>query len=492
MNIKLTADDNIVVAYLESLWKSSRNQRKRRFDNNTFITNKKRRTINSDKLFFKDYIEHTINDILNQVICDLTVNNIKVDDNKLKQLQRLGFEVYNNIQLEDEVEMDGNNINVNEVYSFIKGTRIMKSQILKNISYSKILPKYKYGPTNDPYNFRYLINHHNTIKVLDRILCYNIIDSIKNNGPDKNIYISNFNKFSDNDNSNKETLYYANINTLSTNNIVLIDILKAYDSLEWDDIEDLLLTNLTRKSNSTIANELVTKYLIILKNRELYYNKIKVKIEKGIPTGLPSSTLVFLLCIEEIITRWLKKYKYTTNDFILNIFVDDIYIKMINIKEANNIISSLIDYLLNYNLKININKCKADLILGLNFKPILETDCYLGIPFTRNITKYSSIILDEYYKKHNFKMSWLDIYNELKNNKTENYKHYFGYFNYKLKPLLKYNNIESNQQNMLYFIKKNFFTWSEYFIYLFFTLSEYFIYLFQSLFSYMKSYIITN
>ncbi len=479
MNIKLTADDNIVVAYLESLWKSSRNQRKRRFDNNNSISNKKRRIINSDKLFLKDFVDNMVDDILNQVICDLTVNNIKVNDNKLKQLQGLGFEVYNNIQLEDDVAME-NNINVNEIYSFMKGTRIMKSQILKNISHSKILPKYKFGPTNDPYNFRYLINHHNTIKVLDRILCYNIINSIKNNRPDKNIYISNFNNFSNNNevNDNKDTLYYANINTLSTNNIILIDILKAYDSLEWDDIEDLLLTNLTRKSNSTIANELVTKYLIILKNRELYYNKIKVRIEKGIPTGLPSSTLVFLLCIEEIITRWLNKYKYTTDDFMLNIFVDDIYIKMINVNEANNIVLSLIDYLLNYNLKININKCKADLMLGLNFKPILETDCYLGIPFTRNISKYGSIILDEYYKRNNFKMSWLDIYHELKNNKSNNYKHYFGYFNYKLKPLLTYNNIEPNKENMLEFIKKNFFTWS-----------EYFTYLFQESMTYVKSYI---
>jgi hypothetical protein len=488
-NVKIEANDDIVIQYLEALWRSSKSnnfysneRKKRRFDSDDNISNKKSKIIH-------DYIGNIVDDILNDVINNITKKSkSQLVKHNLSELQKLGFEVYNNIQLEKEVDIHSDSdVDVDNINKFMKGDILTRKDIMKNISKSDIFPKYKSGNVTLPSNFRYLVNHHNTIKILDRIWCYDVITNMKENIPNKNIFISSVTGFSGfNNDDSKNTNYYADINTQSTDNIILLDIMRAYDSLEWDDIKILLLSNLTKKIDRCSANNLLNRYLVIIKNRILYYNGKIVKVEKGIPTGLPSSTLVFLLCIEEIINRWLAKYKFVINkDFILNIYVDDIYIKFICNDNINFIINSLIHELSLYNLNINIHKSKADNKLGLiNFSDIKETDCYLGIPFTRDITKYSQIILDEYYKKHLIKLSWSDIYFQLlnENHNSTKFKHLYGYITYKLKPLLKHNNIVFSHDNVLLFIKNNLFNWLDTFVYIFYGL---YLYLYNGLLSLM-------
>jgi hypothetical protein len=126
-------------------------------------------------------------------------------------------------------------------------------------------------------------------------------------------------------------------------------------------------------------------------------------------------------------------------DFRINIYVDDIYIEILNKEKANEIISSLIIHLEYYKLFINKNKTKADPNLNIECinNAIFSTDYYLGIPFTRDIKLYGKIILAELNKK--IHVDWNDVYNILSDDNPTLYKSICtGFFSYKLKPLYMY------------------------------------------------------
>ena len=384
----------------------------------------------------------------------------KVKSN-LMALRDVGFRVYHNITLEKEVNLQPKTVtddDILKVHEYKVGNYFTRKQLMTNIAKCTVFPKYKSGLLTEPSNFRYLVNHHNTIKILDRLWVLETMEKIGDNIPDPNIYKSNLVKnFSDN------IINTAIENTLSLDSIILLDIKRAFDSLEWEILEELLLANLTRKTNADIAKELVSQYMVILKNRELYYNNILINISKGIPTGLPSSNLVFTLAFEEIIFRWMNTNGYKNNrEFILNVYVDDIFIKMINLLKTNKVVSSLIDFLAVYKLFVNMEKSKAsyNLITYNNLDDMYhdittelkETDYYLGIPFTRNKKLYGELILKEFQTKK-FNMNWNTIYNKLTSDNDETTSVIFGFMNYKLKPLMNNPNIPNNKELVSKFIK---------------------------------------
>ena len=313
---------------------------------------------------------------------------------------------------------------------------------MKKISYCTVFAKYKSGDKSQPENYRYFINHHNTIKILDRIWYNEIITLIQYNLPNKDIFKLPLNKMT-------SIIDVVNNNTLSLQNVILLDLQKAYDSLEWDIIQKLLYNNLSKKMNSFYAADLVNQYMTIISNRIVRYNKKIVQIYKGLPTGLPSSSLIFTLIIEEIILEWLNSNNYIINiDFILNIYIDDFYIKIINLNKTKHIISSLIKILNKYKLIINYSKSKADITLNLSeFNVLTEKDLYLGIPFTRNIGLYKKIILEELYKKHKLTYSWSEIYDIISSDNHEKKSLLTGFMNYKMSPLM------SSSDNLITYIK---------------------------------------
>jgi hypothetical protein len=380
----------------------------------------------------------------------------------LAKLREIGFKVYHNILLEEEVNLIPKTVtsqDINNVYTFKTTNRLYINSLMKDISRCIIYPKYKYGDKTKPESFRYLINHHNTIKILDRLWCVDLLNKIKDNVPDQQIYkTSLIHRF------NSSTSDIAVQNTMSMNSIVLIDIIKAFDSLEWDVLENLLISNLTRKTCTDTAKELVEQYMIILKNREFYYNNQRITISKGISTGLPSSNLVFTLAIEEIIHRWFNKTKYENNkDFIMNVYVDDIYLKFLNKADANNIVTSLIQFLAEYQFYVNKNKSKAsrDLTVDISNK-LKPTDYYLGIPFTRDIKLYGKLILNE-FANNKLYLDWEEIYDELNKDSSNkevlhNQRIIIGFMNYKLKPFLNNDSTESPKEQIKNVIFNNWVT----------------------------------
>ena len=387
----------------------------------------------------------------------ISVNNkklfVKSVKANLKALRDIGFRVYHNIELEKEVNLVPKTVTNNQiqkVYDYKVGTQLTRNSLMKDISRCTIFSKYKAGDKKNPDSFRYLVNHHNTIKILDRLWCSEVINSCGTNLPNRMIFKSNLVK-----NFNPKILETAKYNTQTIDSVVLLDITRAFDSLEWDKLEELLISNLTRKINIEVATELVSQYMIILKNRELYYNSKRIHVSKGIPTGLPSSNLVFTLALEEIIYRWLYENNIQNNrDIVLNVYVDDIYLKILDKSRTKDIVYSLINMLTDYGLIINKSKSKADKKLGLDEieKELKEGDYYLGIPFTRNIELYGKLIFSEFQMK--MKKSWKEIYNILMDEDDEDRMKVFGFMIYKLSPLINKDNIDHN--DIIYFIKKHY------------------------------------
>jgi hypothetical protein len=391
---------------------------------------------------------------------DKTKFKTQVREN-LKKIREIGFRVYHNVGLEKEVNLNPSTVTnneINQVYNFKAGTGLSRNSLMKDICRCTIFPKYKSGDVTKPENFRYLVNHHNAVKIINRIWCMELIQKCGKNIPDNQIYKANLVK-----SFSGSIINTAVSNTQSIDNVVLIDISRAFDSLEWDVLENLLLTNLTRKINSETAKELVEQYMTIIKNRELYYNGHLIEISKGIPTGLPSSNLVFTLALEEILFRWLNETGYKNDkDFIMNVYVDDIYLKIKNTSEVNNIVNSLIKQLSTYQLNINKIKSKADESLKIStINVIKNTDYYLGIPFTRDIKLYGQLVLNE-FKTNKMNLSWGQIYDKLNSEDTpyEEISIIIGFMNYKLRPFLDLNSesnensntIESNREKIKKFI----------------------------------------
>jgi hypothetical protein len=439
MSIKLEASDKKVIDYLKELWNSN--------------------FIDEDIPVEEEEVELQLeqDNNIDEKKEDLTEFKKEVKS-KLQALRDVGFRVYHNIGLEKEVNLQPKTVtdnDIDKVHTYKIGTYLTRKQLMTNIAKCTVFPKYKSGLITEPSNFRYLVNHHNTIKILDRMWVLETIQKMGANIPDPEIYKSNLVK-----NFSPSIIHTAIKNTFSIDSIILLDITRAFDSLEWDILEELLLANLTRKTNSEIAKEIVSQYMVILRNRELYYNNIIVPISKGIPTGLPSSNLVFTLALEEILFRWMNTYGYTNNrEFMLNVYVDDIYIKIMNLLKTKDVVTSLIEFLAKYKLYVNKTKSKASYNLDLiEFNELKETDYYLGIPFTRNKQLYGELILKE-FQKNKLNLSWETIYNKLSSDdkNDDNVPIIFGFMNYKLKPIMNNNpDINTNKVMVSKFINDNY------------------------------------
>jgi hypothetical protein len=476
--MSIMANDESVINYLTNLWTGSNiSIPKIETPIQTELSNSINiNLINNDGNINVEIITNQNDDNTNLELdtTDKTTFKKQVKDN-LAKIREIGFRVYHNISLEKEVNLNIQTVNNNEieqVYDYKKGTMFMRKSLMTNIAKCTIFPKYKSGDKTKPENFRYLVNHHNTIKILDRIWCMEVIKKCGNNLPDHNIFKSNLiQKF------NGLIIDVAMNNTTTTKNIVLLDIQRAFDSLEWDILENLLLSNLTRKMGEINAKEYVEQYMTIIRNRELYYNNHLIPISKGIPTGLPSSNIIFTLALEEILIRWFSFTNYKNNkEFVINVYVDDIYLKILELNKTRNIVLGLIKFLEEYNLKINMKKSRACNSLDLNEieTKLKSSDYYLGIPFTRNIKLYGKLLLNEFNYNNNSNLRWIDIYYYLNSDNIEMKRKLSGFLNYKLKPICNFENYDI--KSMRSFIKENYLTYKDSGVF------EYFVVIFMLLF----------
>jgi hypothetical protein len=249
-------------------------------------------------------------------------------------------------------------------------------------------------------------------------------------------------------------LTYATENTLIKKNILLLDIKKAFDSVEWSLLYEKMLSFFNKFMSPINSINLVNQYFIVLNNRKFKYRDYDICINKGISQGLASSNFVFTIFILEILYKWKYYKNLYYNYFKLNIYVDDFYIEfLINDQEIiKDITNTLITLLEDNYLYTSKEKSKADSSLYFLEYPVLENnDMYLGIPFTRNIKEYFDIILTQ-FKNRYFDYTWYDIFYRLDYNEELEEKNIIrGFMNYKLKPLVEYYNEESISSLILYY-----------------------------------------
>lgn len=371
----------------------------------------------------------------------------KISDNLVF---RGNFACYND-NLEKEMSLTKKSINLNyyktkELYlcldDLIRYDSI-RPELFNKIKYATLFVKHKKGIDTEPKNFRYLSNHSNIFKIIDKYWTNNIIRALErdNSLPDKNIVRNNFDRkfdFSIRNLALEKLIDYRN-----GKKIVLIDIQKAFDSISWDILERLLVKNLTRKTNKQFAEKMVRQYMFLNTKRIITYNNIRIDFNKSIATGLPSSTLVFSLIIEQIVYEWYIK-ENCKNDVIINTYVDDIFLTFKNLKKADILVKSLINYLEEFKLIVNKDKTKTN-IQHLDYPKITNSDCYLGLPFADNKMDYINECINMFKKKY-YNIEKNDIIKILTSDDYPNEKkQILGFFNYKLYGL----NTEVNVLNIL-------------------------------------------
>lgn len=398
------------------------------------------------KEMFAEYDkEYNITDMQELVNDDDKESFIKLIKENDMAIKKIGYNTYNAIKNKSELNLlEITNENIDISYQFKINKELGdKLKILKNVSVCHAFPMYKRGDPSEPKSYRYFLNHHNVIKLIDRLWCIDVINKCRNNLPDRKIFKSGLLKL-----HAESIISIANKNTKSRENVVLLDIKNAFDSVDWQVLEFMLKSNFTKRMGSKDAIELVDQYMTILRNRDVKFKEHTIKVARGIPVGLPSSNVVFGFLMNEIIERWLAETKYKVEeDFILNIYVDDIYFKFIKTDKLEEIIKSFISFFERYNLFSNMEKLKGDINLKLDIiQPLLPSDFYLGIPFTRDIKLYGQLILEELGRRKNIR-SWEEVGVMIN---SYNKRKIIGSLNYKLKPLLKEN------ENVIDFVNKHY------------------------------------
>ena len=353
---------------------------------------------------------------------------------------------YNTIDRDSIINKDNiTNELLIDIYEYIRGN----TNIIYKYNKTKLYSKPKKQNPKEPSDYRYLTDHHDFIKIIDRIFIYFNKILVDKQYIDTDIFIV---KILDIDIKNFS--YYADINTQSKNRVLCLDFSNAFDNVEWYRLYDHMI-NFYKKSMSFVLAEALTNfYFPILQNRIFYFYSYdyKIEVKKGISQGFPSSNLIFTIFMIQIIDEWMHKINLKIKDYLdMNIYIDDIFIRFKKYDKKNNyILNKLIKEFELNDIKINNKKCFGDKKLNLNFKyrQIKDNDFYLGIPFTRN-NKYFDYIMNNFrekyeikkiymkeYNKYNIEYSWNNFIDIIKNNKEE-IKIITGFLRYKLKPLTK-------------------------------------------------------
>lgn len=376
---------------------------------------------------------------------------IKMTDNLIF---RGNFGAYND-KLEKELSLNKNSIILSEdscklLYNcfddLFRYNMIRESLFLK-IRNATIFIKHKKNETDIPSNFRFLSNHHKLFKIIDKFWTNNLINILKKNNslPDKNIVRNNFDR--EYSVSIKELAIEKLKIYKSDKKIVMIDLKKAFDNVCWNTLETLLTDNLTRKINEEFAKKYIAQYMFLNSQRNICYNSNKIKIKKSIGTGLPSSTIVFSLLIEEVIYQWYQK-ENCKEDVYVNTYVDDMFLEFKKLDKVNYLIDSLFDILNKYHFIVNKSKTLTN-INGLDFPIIKDNDCYLGLPFSRTKEQYISNCIELFQNRY-YNISKEQIVEILQNDDYPKVrKEILGFFNYKLYGLKLFDYDEINVLEIL-------------------------------------------
>lgn len=410
--------DNDVVSYLNSLYSSDFQVP----ENNTTCVEP---TI-SQKKFVKKFVQSNIENYI------FRQKHAGPYCRKLEKEVSLTHDEINSIVSNKKGTRKMNLDNFSEIFFTWEKYNNLSDDLHKRFNRAVLLKLYKNGDDKNPKNYRYLYNFSNNVKLLDKIwshrLCKELIGKI-----DGNKYLS----YHVRGEFNKSMKFKAVEFTDCIDNKIMLDFEKAFDNVSFFSIQQLLKDFLVRKLGIKKGTIFFEQYFNLIINTQVYYNGIKIKRIKGIPTGLSSSNLIFTAIIDQIFYIYLKMYPTFLKYFNYNVYVDDIAIDILD----NSIdIKKFIDPLLNifkyYKFKCNPKKCLISNNISNNYENfgvIQQNTKYLGIYFCREISQYFDIIIKEFNEKK--KTDCKNIASMIKYNR----KAARGFLKYKLAPFLKKN-----------------------------------------------------
>lgn len=320
--------------------------------------------------------------------------------------------------------------NFTSVYHTWRKHGNLTKEMHEQFNRATLISLHKKGDKSEPSNYRYLYNFTNIIKLLDKIWSIEICKELTGKINDKN-FLSYHTRYEFNDSMRGMATKFTN----SNNNKIMLDFMKAFDNVTYDSIKKLMKSFLIRKLGKEKGDYYFTRYFNIITNSNIFHEKIKIKRNKGIPTGLPSSNIVFTMIMEEIFYQFIKIKPEFNKHFNFYVYVDDIAIEIldnnINIKSYIDTLLKLFDY---YMFKCNPKKCLISENIKdnyENFQIINEDTKYLGIYFTRNPKVYIDNIINEYNEKKNKNFKFIhEMINHNKNSARL-------YLKYKLTPFTK-------------------------------------------------------
>ena len=422
------------------------------------------------------YLNQLYNSDINIILENINFDKLNIDNEELTKFNNYIKDNIDNIcfkanvgsymsNIEEHLSIKKNDLILNKYnqrllflcYKDLEKTNQIRNSLFKYIKNTRIHTKLKKGDQLKISNYRFLFDHSNLLKIIDKILSIELLKKLEENKsmPDNNIVINNISRIFKK--SIKENSYLV---TKSNKNLILLDISKAYDNVEWNLIQFKLEKLLSKKINKEYACNFTKKYLFLLKNRKVYFKENVLDIKKGVSTGLASSTIIFTLIFEEIfdeINSILKsKNIFINKNYEIKLFVDDICVKILSKNKSKSILDIIEKSLKYYGYKINKIKSKCSPDLNLDMDKIKDGDYYLGLPFSNSPKNYMDIILKEFQDKHidiNYReilkvlrFEGVKYHNEIKNK-------LFGFFNYKLYGLKKYN-LDNSFDNLKNLIKK--------------------------------------
>ena len=141
--------------------------------------------------------------------------------------------------------------------------------------------------------------------------------------------------------------------------------------------------------------------------------------------------------IEQIIYQW-QNLDPKNKQLKINTYVDDIFIEFLSTDCYSEITESLINYLDRYNLKVNPNKTKTN-IVSLPYSQLTSSDTYLGLPFANSVKTYIKVCITMYQNKHHNKTAKQLVEILLDKDQVLIHKTINGFFNYKFYGLNRFN-----------------------------------------------------
>lgn len=227
------------------------------------------------------------------------------------------------------------------------------------------------GVTTDPKNYRSIIMSDTLSKLFWHLINFRIKTYINKN---KIIDIRYQKAYSENVRGTEENLFIHQQVKPKSDFVIYLDIKNAYGSIYPELVRKVLkYHNFSKTYISIISNYIENRYILFKNKNEKQFHNWNC----GLSQGLGISNYIFILCMDYIIKRTLRRFPSDTNGvkvgedhYFIQAFADDIVIY--GCYEKKDTIQKMLNYMnkkfTNFNLNVQVKKSYIDYV-NTSYKP---------------------------------------------------------------------------------------------------------------------------